>query len=221
MNIRELQTAIGTPADGQWGPASRTALLAAFTNTRAPASTAADMQACALKLGCTVKQLRAVASVESAGGGFDKQGRPKILYERHIFHRLTDGKWTGAGQGAVEFSSPVRGGYSDDSWAKLGAACGKDPDAAFSSASWGKFQVMGMHWSRLGYASPYALAHSTVQSEAAHYDLLARFILTFGLVGPLRALSTDPVDCRPFASGYNGSGYRRNRYDEKLAEAMR
>lgn len=216
MEIRELQTVIGTPADGQWGPASRTALLAAFTNAKAPAATDDDIGACAVKLGCTVKQVRAVAKVESAGAGFDNVGRPKILFERHIFHRLTGGKWS-----VSDFSNAVSGGYSQDSWAKLGAACGKDPDAAFASASWGKFQVLGTHWSKLSYESPYALAHSCVESEAAHYELLARFVLTFGLGGAMKRLSTDPETCRDFASGYNGPGYRANNYHVKLAEALR
>lgn len=215
MNVKELQALVGTTPDGAFGPASRAALVAHFTNLQAKAVTPADITIYAAKLGCTTKQLNAVAAVESAGGGFDKQGRPKILFERHIFHRLTDGKWSPA-----PFSQSAGGGYSESSWDKLGAACAKDPDAAFSSASWGRFQVMGMHWSKLGYASPYELAHSTVESEAAHFDLLARFILTFGLADELRALSRDPAGCVAFARAYNGSGYRQNKYDTKLAAAM-
>lgn len=215
MNISELQQAIHTPADGQWGPASRTALLAAFTNTKAPAATEDDIGATAHMLGCTPKQIRAVAKVESAGSGFDKQGRPKILFERHIFHRLTGGRFSPS-----SFSQGKGGGYSEDSWAKLGAACGKDVDAAFSSASWGKFQVLGIHWSKLGYASPFELAHSCVESEAAHYVLLARYVQAFGLTGAIRRISTDPETCRDFSSGYNGPAYRRFAYHEKLAGGM-
>lgn len=215
MTIQELQSLIGTTPDGAFGLASRAALVAHFTNLQAKAVTSADITIYASKLGCTPQQLSAVAQVESSGGGFDNKGRPKILFERHIFHRLTDGKWSPA-----TFSQSTGGGYSESSWDKLGAACAKDPDAAFSSASWGRFQVMGMHWSKLGYASPYELAHSTVESEANHFDLLARFILTFGLADELRALSPDPVDCRAFAKGYNGPNYRQNAYDTKLAAAM-
>lgn len=215
MDVRDLQQLVGAKIDGQWGPASRMMLLAHFTNLQAPAATPADIDACASRLNCTPKQLRAVAKVESAGAGFDKQGRPKILFERHIFHRLTDGRYS-----QTAYSSPVSGGYSEDSWSKLSAACARDVDAAFSSASWGRFQVMGMHWSKLGYSSPYALAHSTVKGEAAHYDLLARFIIAFGLADELRRLSTDPDDCAPFARLYNGPGYRKNSYDTKLAGAM-
>lgn len=215
MNVKELQTLIGTTPDGQFGPASRAALSAHFTNKQAAAVNAADLTVFASKLGCTVQQIKAVAAVESAGGGFDNQGRPKILYERHLFHRLTDGKWS-----PTAFSLAAGGGYSESSWDKLGAACAKDPDAAFSACSWGKFQVLGMHWSKLGYSSPYELAHSTVNGEADHYELLVRYILTFGLVDELRALSRDPDDCRGFAKGYNGPAYIRFDYHTKLARAM-
>lgn len=216
MNIRELQAAIGTPADGAWGPNSKAALLAAFTNTAAPAVTDEEIEAFAAMAGCTPKQLRAVANVESAGSGFDRQGRPKILFERHLFHRLTDGRWS-----VSSFSNPKGGGYSEDSWAKLGAACAKDPDAAFSSCSWGKFQVLGTHWSKLGYDSPFSLAKATTESEANHYLLLVQYVRAFGLADEMRALSTDPETCRAFAKGYNGPQYQRFNYHTKLAEAMR
>jgi hypothetical protein len=202
--------------DGKPGALTRAAILSVFTNTCAAAVTAADIAALAVRLGCTEKQLRAVAKVESGGAGFDNHGRPKILFERHYFHRLTEGKWTPA-----TFSQRVGGGYSESSWEKLTQAACRDADAAFASASWGKFQVMGAHWSALGYPSPVEMAYSTVTGETAHYEMLARFIEHNGLKPKLQALSTNPADCAPFAKAYNGSGYRQNRYDEKLAEAMR
>lgn len=216
MDIAGLQKAIGTTADGRWGPASRAALLDKFTNQAAPAISDGQKQAFADRLGVSLRQLAAVAEVESSGGGFDKLGRPKILFERHFFHRLTSGKWS-----PMSFSLAQAGGYNEDSWEKLLAACGRDPDAAFSSASWGRFQVMGAHWSALGYSSPYALAASTVTGEAAHFDLLCRFIERNNMAGAMRAISADPEACRAFARGYNGPKYADGRYHEKLAKAMR
>lgn len=215
MNVAGLQSRIGTTPDGKWGPLSRQALLDHFTNVSAPAVSPEDIAAYAARLGCKIKQLNAVAKVESAGGGFDKTGKPKILFERHWFHRLTGGKWSPA-----PFSNPSPGGYGESSWRKLEDACAHDPDAAFSSASWGKFQVMGGHWAKLGYPSAYAMAWTTVQSEADHYEMLVRYIEAFGLREELQALSDNPDDCRPFAKGYNGPAYERFDYHEKLAEAM-
>lgn len=216
MNILALQKAIGTPVDGKFGANSKAALLKTFTNTKAPAVTDADIKAFAARLNCTEKQIRAVASVESAGSGFDNVGRPKILFERHIFHRETSGRWS-----VASYSNPSPGGYSESSWDKLASACAKEPDAAFAAASWGKFQVMGMHWKTLGYDSSYQLARSTVDSERAHYELLARYIERFGLLDEMRALSSNPDDCRAFAKLYNGPAYAKNDYHSKLARAMK
>ncbi|WP_159975907.1 MULTISPECIES: N-acetylmuramidase domain-containing protein [unclassified Novosphingobium] len=215
MDVRKLQTTLGVKADGLFGPISREALRSRFTNINAPAVNAADMTAFASRLGCSLKQMRAVSAVESGGAAYDKNGRPKILFERHLFHRQTEGKFSPAA-----FSQAQAGGYSEDSWDKLGAACSKDPDAAFASCSWGKFQVLGLHWSKLGYVGPYELAFSTVAEEAAHYELLARYIEAFGLTDELRSLSGDPDDCRAFARAYNGTGYERYSYHTKLAAAM-
>lgn len=216
MNVSALQIRIGTEPDGKWGPASRQALLDHFTNTSAPAVSAADIEAYAKRLGCSVKQINAIAKVESSGGGFDNSGKPKILFERHWFHRLTVGKWSPA-----PFSQSAGGGYGESSWNKLSDACGHDPDAAFSSASWGKFQVMGGHWQKLGYPSAYSMAWTAVQSEADHYEMLVRYVEVFGLKTALRAISTDPDDCRDFARMYNGGGYEKLGYHRKIAEAMK
>lgn len=202
--------------DGQFGPVTRLAMVEAFTNRDAPAITDSQITAFANRLGCTPKQLRAVAKVESAGNAFDGNGRPKILYERHIFNRLTEGAY-----GLTAYSDPNPGGYSLDSWVKLGLAAAKEVMAALASCSWGKFQVMGYHASSLGYDSPLALAYSCVQSEAAHYDLLARFIEHNGLKEELKKLSANAADCRPFARAYNGPGYEKFSYHSKLAAAMR
>lgn len=215
MDVRKLQTVLGVKVDGQFGPISREALRSRFTNINAPAVKDADIVTFASRLGCSTKQIKAVAQVESSGGAYDKNGRPKILFERHLFHRQTGGKWS-----VSSFSNPSGGGYSEDSWDKLGLACARDPDAAFGSCSWGKFQVLGLHWSKLGYESPYALAVSTVEDEGAHYELLARYIEANGLTDELRALSANPDDCRDFAKAYNGPSYEQFAYHTKLAKAM-
>ena len=104
---------------------------------------------------------------------------------------------------------------------KLTLAACRDVDAAFASASWGKFQVMGAHWKALGYDSPLALAWSCVGSEAAHYELLARYIEHNNLAGAFRAISADLETCRAFADGYNGPGYRKFDYHSKIAARMK
>ncbi len=202
-------------ADGKFGPASRKALEAVFTNTCADAVTDADIATFAERLGCTPKQLRAVSQVESGGAGFDKQGRPKILFERHLFHRFTNGKYS-----VSPCSNPSGGGYKDCSWTKLGQAAGFSPFKAFESVSWGKFQVLGMWWDELGYPSPVEMAYSTVTGEAAHYEMLIRYIEMNKMQSAVRALSTNAATNRAFAKGYNGPAYTKFQYDVKLARAM-
>lgn len=217
MNIIELQRAIGTGADGIWGQKSRDALLNTFTNTKAPAITATEEKALAQRLGVSTKQLRAVAQVESSGGGFDSKGRPKILFERHKFHKHTGGVWS-----VSAFSNPKGGGYSESSWDKLlGAIVTGAVDAAFMSISWGKFQVLGEYWDDFGFASPFAMAHSCVAGEAAHYNLLAHYVEHFKLQDEMAKLSTDAETCRAFARAYNGSRYEDFAYHTKLAKAMK
>lgn len=202
--------------DDKHGPRTRSALLALFSNLSAPPVTDTDILMIADRLRCSVKQVKAVAKVESGGSAYDRNGRPKILFERHYFHRLTEGQWS-----VTPFSNPKSGGYSEDSWQKLADACARDPWAAFQSASWGRFQVMGAHWKKLGYLSPLSMAWQMRQDEYGHYEALARYVEAFGLLDEMRALSRDPEDCRGFAKGYNGPAYERFSYHTKLAEAMR
>lgn len=217
MNIVDLQKAIGTKADGIWGDGSRKALLNTFTNPTAAKLTQAEAKTFAARLKVSVKQLQAVATVEAAGSGFDKNGRPKILFERHKFHKYTGGKYS-----VCAFSNPVAGGYNESSWDKLlGAVVTGAVDAAFMACSWGKFQVLGEYWDDFGYASPFALAFSMVSSETAHYELLCHYIDHFKLQDEMAALSTNPETCRAFAKAYNGAGYVKFDYHNKLAAAMK
>ena len=52
-----------------------------------PKLTIKDYQKAAKELNCEVAAIRAVAEVESLKGGFLPDGRPKILFERHVFHQ--------------------------------------------------------------------------------------------------------------------------------------
>ncbi|WP_225205098.1 N-acetylmuramidase domain-containing protein [Novosphingobium huizhouense] len=216
MTIIDLQRAVGAAPDGQWGPRSRAALLAQFSNTRAAALSPGDIASAAVRLGCSIRQLNAVRKVESSGRGFDAAGRPKILFERHRFH-----KWTGGRFSPAAFSQRDSGGYNEDSWAKLnGAIATGAVEEAFQACSWGAFQVMGEWWDELDYDSPYAMARAAAESEAAQLDMLIRYIEHFRLQDELALLTSNPATCKPFAAAYNGAGYRRNLYDERLAAEM-
>jgi hypothetical protein len=192
-----------------------------FANTNAPAITNADIDRAAAELGVTAAHIRMVRAVESGGKSFDDRGRPVILFEPHIFHRRTGGKFSPASYSYSAWGArPYPKGY-DARWAQMAAAAAKDEVAALESASWGLFQIMGFHWKQLGYASVQDFVQAMVASEAGHLDAMVRFIRANGLVAPLRQCAPgDAESCRDFARGYNGGGYARNSYHVKLAKAL-
>lgn len=206
-------------ADGKPGPATRAAILSVFQNFNAPPVSDIDMLRIASRLGCTIKQLAAVGKVESAGGGWDNDGRLKCLFERHYVWRRI--------RVLIPFlSNPTPGGYTtdadrdgiNDSWEKVADMAMRNPLVAFESASWGKFQIMGAHAAAMGYANAIEFTYALSRGEAAHYEALARFIEMAGLKPALRRLSTRWTDNTDFARGYNGKGQKG--YDVRLAGAM-
>ena len=226
MNIRDLQMWLNVRGanlvvDGLRGPATRKAILDTFINRSAPAVTPSEIAQIAARLGGSPRQLAAVAKVESAGGGWDNQGRLKCLYERHYFWRRM--------QVIIPIlSNPTPGGYTvdadgdgiNDSWEKVADAAMRSPIAAFESASFGKFQIMGAHAKSLGYANAIEFVWAMSRSERAQYDALAKFIEVNNLRAAFKQLSTNPDHCRKFAAGYNGKNYEKGGYHRKLAAAM-
>lgn len=173
------------------------------------------------KIGATIgvgeDEIHAVMDVEAAGSGFDKQGRPRILFERHWFHRLVpSSKRAKAIQEGLAVSKWSRATYGQDQYALLARAMKIDEDAALMSASWGLGQVMGFNHAKAGYATVQDMVRDFMDDEEKHLAAMIAFIKSAKLDGKLRA-----HDWAGFAKGYNGAGYRQNRYDEKLASAYR
>lgn len=229
-----IQEWAGAKVDGIPGPATaraiiakaglatfdRAAFLDRYINLQAAALTRLDRDAAATRLNVTVKHIEMLRTVESNGKSFDNSGRPVILFEPHIFHRRTDGLYS-----TTHFSYATRGEKPypklyDDRWNQLADAAAYDEDAALESASWGLFQVMGFHWESLGYDSVQDFTNRMVIGEVHHLEAMIRYIEINGLANELRACSTDPETCRPFARGYNGKGYESNNYHIKMARAM-
>lgn len=213
LNTKSQGTLI-TP-DGEAGPATRQAIMDSFFNKDANGVDEEFVAQLADGLGCDYDQLNAVAITESGGSGYDGNGYPKMLFERHKFDKYTNGIYS-----VSSYSNPSYGGYNENSWDKLCEAACQDVDAAYKSASWGKFQVMGFWFCDLGYASPLEMAYSTVLGEAAHYYLFTGYIRIANLTKALQKVSSDPDDCRDFAEGYNGPNYAEGNYHVKIANNM-
>lgn len=203
-------------------------MLARLTNRNALAITDTDYERAANELGhgVTPKHMRASKKVEAPRGAFDDEGRPSILYERHVFARNTHpkGRFNAAYGDLSAVAGYGRGGYGAFSaqYGKLERAYALDPEAAFEACSWGAFQVLGENAVALGYPSARAMACELAKSEAAHLDSYVRFIKVNGLADELgRCRAGDPDSCIPFVERYNGAGFRIFSYHVKFAEALR
>jgi hypothetical protein len=163
-------------------------------------------------LGCEVAAVKAVIDVESRGGFLD-DNRPKILFERHYFCRLTNGKHDPV---APEISSPAAGGYQGGKreYDRLAAAIKLDREAALKSASWGAFQIMGANYKAVGFPDVESFCKAMCESEDNQLAAFVGFVKANKLDDELRR-----HDWAGFARGYNGPAYQKNRYDEKLAAA--
>ena len=182
---------------------------------RAAKITGRDYERAAERLLCEVAALRAVAKVECGGRtGFLPDRRPKILFESHWFHKLTAGRFD---RSHPEVSTPswvrnYKGGPGE--YDRLGAALELDREAALKSASWGMFQILGVNHRAAGFETVEAFVEAQRDSEGAQLDGFVGFVITNRLDDELR-------DKRwaDFARGYNGPGFKQNRYDTKMAEA--
>ena len=145
----------------------------------------ADFERAATELGCSVAAVRAVAQVESLGGGYLADRRPKILFERHWFHKLTGGKWSAD---RSHISWPKAGGYKGGAreYDRLEEALKLDRTAALKSASWGAFQVMGFNHGLCGFADVQPFVRAMLISEGAQLYAMARLIVSKDLHDELR-----------------------------------
>lgn len=168
-------------------------------------------------IGVGEDEIHAVLDVESRGTGFDRHGRPLILFEPHIFWReLGDGPSRRRAVAlGIAYSAWRPGGYPADSYPRLIQAIGIDETAALKAASWGLGQILGTNFRAAGFDSPQAMVAAMCDDEEHHLAAMVRFIKASGLDRALRA-----HDWRAFARGYNGPGYATHDYHGRLARAF-
>lgn len=215
--VMALQTDSKLVVDGIYGPKSFMALMG---STQPKHLAAADLVRAAEQLGVPLATVRAVNEVESRGQGFLQDGRPVILFERHVFYKRLIEHGVDPEPIAAKWShicSKERGGYQGGTaeYIRLETAKQIHVAAAYEAASWGAFQVMGYHWQALGYASVYEFVRSMNEDEAGHLQAFVRFIAH---EAPLQA-ALKARKWPAFAKGYNGPDYAANLYDAKLAQA--
>lgn len=225
--VRAYQLQKGLVADGIAGPKTLTALAGADCSRLLSNAT---LVAAAKRLGTDLATVYAVNEVESNGAGFLANGKPKILFERHVMHaRLCLVRGEGiepaaliarADKIAAEQPNLVNrapGGYAGGTaeHQRLANARYIDTLAANESASWGAFQIMGYHATTLGYASVDEFITLMHQDENQQFEAFVRYIEADAAL--LKALKAKKW--AEFAKRYNGPAYARNLYDVKLERA--
>lgn len=236
MNTTELQhwlnlKGANLKVDGVGGIKTRQAFIQVFLNPCYKKITEQELLSIAKSLGDNnTKRIKAVATVESGGSGFTKDGQVKILWERHLFYKFTnktiyfDGytKHMLSAQTSGDYSLDINENLINDSWEKLAQAVTIDVDGALQSISMGMFQVLGKYYEECGYAHPIEMLYACSRNEYKQYELLMYYILKVAnLKNAFLALSNNPETCRSFAKGYNGSNYTKYNYHTKLASAMK
>ncbi len=215
--VMAAQAAAGLVVDGIAGPKTFTALAGAVPPHYLGA---ADLQRAADTLGVQLAAVRAVNEVESLGHGMLPDGRPVILFERHVFWQRLESHGIDPAPLAVRYPSLVStepGGYQGGSaeYVRLATAMTIHAAAAQEACSWGGFQIMGYHWKGLDYAGIDDFVECMKEGEAQHLEAFVRFIAADkDLLAALKGRKW-----AAFAKGYNGKNYARNLYDAKLAQA--
>lgn len=175
-----------------------------------------DLPRIGARIGVGEDEIHAVLEVEAAGSGFDSQGRVKALYEPHKAYALSSGmtrdKLVKAGLAYPKWGQQP---YPKDSYPRILAACAIDETIALKSTSFGLGQIMGFNCVAAGFDSPQAMVRAFADDEENHLDAMVSFIIANGLDDEIRR-----HDWAGFARGYNGSGYKANDYDGKLARAF-
>lgn len=184
--------------------------MSTFRGAAAPLSGTGFRQAMQ-SLETDAQSLWALITVETSGFGYLPDRRPKILFERHVFHRRTGGRY---GAAHADISAPAAGGYLGDGaeYTRLERAMALDRQAALDSASWGLGQIMGYHATALGYPGSEAMVAGFCEGEDEQLAGVQRFIRAHP---PLRQALLQKNWTR-VAFFYNGAGYAEHGYHRKL-----
>lgn len=174
--------------------------------------TNADYYKAAKDLKCQPEALMAVAEVESAGGGYDNQGRLVVRFEGHKFREYTFKKYD---QSHPHLSYPYKVQKSKQhGYSAFNQAFALDQEAALKASSWGKFQPLAVNHREAGFKNVRDFVDYLRVSEANQLKVFVEMIKFRQLDDELQRL-----DWAGFARNYNGKSYKDNDYDGKMHRA--
>jgi len=241
-DVKVLQKYLGINPDGDFGPRTK-ALVIEFQKSKGLTIdgivgngtwlklieedlkkdyiTDADYIKVAIDLNIDLAVIKAIKEVESGGKGI-QNGIPTMLFEGHIF-------WQRLKARGIDPNNFVRGNEdilypkwtkshytrnNNGEYNRLKKAIAINEAAAYESASYGLFQIMGNNYSMCGYKSAKEFFQALCKNEDNHLYSFVNFVKNKKLVPYLQAFNWQKI-----AYYYNGPAYAQNQYDIKLQKA--
>lgn len=221
--VKQYQQSNGLVPDGIVG--QRTWDIILDNNTNINENSTDIYIICANKIGCETRALKAVKIVETGNyKSFIAPGKPPILFEGHIFWRelqkrnISPNRYLN-GNRNILYKSWTRKYYKGGirEYERLEQAKRISVEAAYASASWGMFQVLGNNYRQCNCKSVIEFVNLMCRSEEDQLILTTNFIINHNILR--QALIRK--DWVTFARYYNGPAYAKNNYHTKLQRAYR
>lgn len=179
--------------------------------------TEADILALSQSLVIELATIKAVIDVESSGSWVQKDGKPIIRFESHIFSSLTNHLYDKdyPNISSKKYNPSLNLSSSEKEYSRLDIAKDLNETAALKSASYGAFQIMGFNHALVGFKNVQDF-YEAMFSPKEQLKAFGQFLIKNSLVKTLRIR-----DWKGFAYSYNGSSYHLHKppYDGRLANA--
>lgn len=179
--------------------------------------TEADILALSKALNLEVATIKAVIAVESSGSWVQKDGKPIIRFESHIFSSLTNNVYDKdyPNISSKKYNPSLNLSTSEKEYSRFEIAKKLNETAALKSASYGAFQIMGFNHALVGFKNEQDF-YQAMHSPKEQLKAFGQFLIKNSLVKTLSV-----KDWKGFAYSYNGSSYHLHKppYDVRLATA--
>lgn len=241
-DVKLLQKYIGAWQDGIWGPktteavkkwqkehglvddgvvGNKTWMKLIENDLKSGSLTDADYIKAAIDLNVEVAVLKAIKTVES-GGKAIQNGIPTMLFEGHVFwkqleaRKINPNNYVKGNENILykTWTKKYYTGRNNGEYERLKKAIKINEAAAYESASYGMFQIMGNNYKVCGYNSAKEFYEDLCKNEDAHFYSFIKFIKAKGIVPYMQK-----KDWSQIAYRYNGPSYKKNNYHKKLADA--
>ena len=224
--VIKFQKSHGLLTDGIVGPKSWLELLVEDRRKHNTSSDICedDFIIASWYLDCDIASIRAILEVETSGkSGFISPGKPKILFEGHIFWKELKSRGIDPDKYSNIYPSIVYPKWTKQyylggsrEYERFDQAGLINRDAAIESVSVGLFQILGQNYKSCSCSSPSEFWEKMCRSEFDQFILGIEFIRTQGLHEYLRN-----HQWVKFAEKYNGPLQAQNGYSDKLEKAWK